>query len=647
MKRLKSSLNELPFSDYIVEFEQYQKNSLCQIITWINRLIIFGIVLNSIWFVWEFWPTLTQNMVFLGVAAIGWWCIHLIRNDRFPTAANLYLSVTMIAAAAIIPTIGPFFAAIGTLCLCLFVLLAMLLTPKSRPFLWGSFGAILFAIAFTIMWMWPIRDIPLQPSDIFGLYIFLILSIVGFTLLGRNISIQIRQALSQSKAAQIESDQSYRALGKSQQALKNSNQALQHELQERIQIEKELRNYQDHLEELVVERTARLEALHAFDTAILEADTFLEISGTVITYIVELIPCDFAWVTVLDNQKQEVSVLGRIKSNHEYQEVNLQRPLNSISHLAEYHTGEDREVFDIEALAGVSPNEQEMIAYGIRSYFSAPVTIHGELAAILSVGKSSPSGLSPENKTIIKEVVGSVALSLQKAQLQASIKNHLGRLELSLDEKDVLLREVHHRVKNNLQIITSLLNLQAGQQFDQGVRKILMDSQNRIRALALVHEKMYRSENLSQISQADLIRELVSGLSATYRAENINISMNIQASDIYLQANTAVPLGLIINELITNAIKHADPEQSDIEILVDLSKRSSNQVELSVTDNGKGLPENFDIRNTKTLGFQLISKLVEQIHGQLEIKNSNGAQISVVYRYLNEKNKEQVGSSIS
>jgi two-component sensor histidine kinase len=192
----------------------------------------------------------------------------------------------------------------------------------------------------------------------------------------------------------------------------------------------------------------------------------------------------------------------------------------------------------------------------------------------------------------------------------------------SLNEKEILLREIHHRVKNNLQIITSLIRLHYRQITDPGTIHALQDSESRIRSMALVHEKLYHSTDLANIDFTDYIRSLTTSLITAYATDPHRIRLVIDVKDVSLDINRAIPVGLIMNELVANALKHAFPEGMSGKITI-TGRRTPAGITLSVQDNGVGLPEGLDWRNTTTLGLHLIITLIRQVNGSIEL-NCNG-----------------------
>ncbi len=196
------------------------------------------------------------------------------------------------------------------------------------------------------------------------------------------------------------------------------------------------------------------------------------------------------------------------------------------------------------------------------------------------------------------------------------------RIMRSLKEKELLLREIHHRVKNNLQIISTLLSLQSSQIEDQRVIDLYRESQNRILSIALIHENLYQSEDLTNINFANYVKNLIDDLFHSYGVDPDKIQINMQIKDIIMGIETAIPSGLIINELISNTLKHAF-FQGEGEIYLELSRKDNDKYQLIVRDNGKPFPDDFKFENTDTLGMKLISSLVAQLDGTITLNRDN------------------------
>jgi PAS domain S-box-containing protein len=203
-------------------------------------------------------------------------------------------------------------------------------------------------------------------------------------------------------------------------------------------------------------------------------------------------------------------------------------------------------------------------------------------------------------------------------------------IQASLREKEALLREIHHRVKNNLQVTSSLLRLQAGATDDARARLLFEEAVNRIRSMALVHEKLYQSTNLSRIDLADYVRSLGELLTRSSALEPSNVTLDVFGPPTFLPIDTAVPFGLIINELLSNALKHAFPSGRG-RITVELRERPDDTLAVIVRDDGVGLPAGVDPERLETLGLKLVYALVHQIDGSIAIEDvQSGASFLIV-----------------
>lgn len=203
------------------------------------------------------------------------------------------------------------------------------------------------------------------------------------------------------------------------------------------------------------------------------------------------------------------------------------------------------------------------------------------------------------------------------------------KIKASLREKEVMLREIHHRVKNNMQIILSLLRIQSRLVTDQKTREMFRQSQNRIRSMALIHEALYKSDDLANIDFSDYISRMVTHLLSLYREETGLVRINQETKGILLDINKAIPCGLIISELVSNALKHAFPGKRDGEVLIRMMRDKGDRYTLVVKDTGVGFPEKLDLRDTKTLGLQLVTDLVSQLHGKIELQRREGTEFNI------------------
>jgi PAS domain S-box-containing protein len=202
------------------------------------------------------------------------------------------------------------------------------------------------------------------------------------------------------------------------------------------------------------------------------------------------------------------------------------------------------------------------------------------------------------------------------------------QLKTSLHEKEVLLREIHHRVKNNLQIIISLLYLQASKTQDAGFAAALMESQTRVRSMAMIHEKLYQSDNLSSIDFEGYLNNLVANLMVAYGVDRSRVKVTIAAGNLPMTINTAIPVGLIMNELVSNALKYAFPKGGSGEVSI-RGSMEGDALLLKVSDTGRGIPETLDWRHADSMGLNLVQTLIRQLKGTIELSRDAGTEFTL------------------
>jgi len=245
------------------------------------------------------------------------------------------------------------------------------------------------------------------------------------------------------------------------------------------------------------------------------------------------------------------------------------------------------------------------------------------LSEMAVVAEDITGGRMRRVKTSRNDEIGRVIATFNK--MVDSLEENRKAQQASLEEKEVLLREIHHRVKNNLNIVSSLLNLQYDMVSNTSqAKQALKMSRDRIFSMALVHENLYQSETLSQIDMKEYIDTISNNLHNLYAAEK-NITIKTDIDNITMTIEHASPFGLLLNEIITNSLTHAFPSKESGTIEVSLKSQANGSCRLMVADNGIGLPEGLDVRNTKSLGMQLISVLSEQLNGRLTVECGGGA----------------------
>ena len=214
-------------------------------------------------------------------------------------------------------------------------------------------------------------------------------------------------------------------------------------------------------------------------------------------------------------------------------------------------------------------------------------------------------------------------------------KNITKRLEQSLEEKEIMLKEIHHRVKNNLQIVISLLNLQSTTVDDVKLKSQLTISQNRVRSMALIHQHLYRSTDMARINMQEYLLGLSSQLLASYSEQRDSISISVNAEEVEFTIETAVPFGLLINEIVSNSLKHGFPGGRKGKIEISLLKTNENEFELRYMDNGVGIPMNIVNGHVVSFGMHLIEMLVSQLEGRIELLSKGGTEYKINFRGSN------------
>lgn len=262
----------------------------------------------------------------------------------------------------------------------------------------------------------------------------------------------------------------------------------------------------------------------------------------------------------------------------------------------------------------------------VTRFLSVPVILAGKPAGQIAAANSMED-YTDRDLEAVRQLAGFYALALQRKQAQE-------RTVAALREKEVLLREIHHRVKNNLQVISSLLHLQAGCVPDPRAREILKESQNRVRSMAMVHEQLHRSRDLSRINFAEYIRNLVASLFCSYGIDSATVTLRLVVGDASFSIDTAIPCGLIIQELVSNSLKHAFPDGRPGEIRVELQRQPENAWVLIVADDGLGLPDQAAVTDGGSLGLRLVRILADQLEATVECISEKGTEFRITFSEL-------------
>ncbi len=271
---------------------------------------------------------------------------------------------------------------------------------------------------------------------------------------------------------------------------------------------------------------------------------------------------------------------------------------------------------------------------GAASSIALPLLAGEHTFGALNIHAAEPDAFDSEEVQLLTDLADNLAYGVQALRTQVERARAEEQLKASLHEKEVLLKEIHHRVKNNLQVVSSLLNLQARTLKDPQAVQAFQDSQNRVKAMALVHEELYRSQDLAKVGMAEYLESEIKYLCRAYGVSTAAVSLDVEVEEVFLPIDVAIPCGLIVHELVSNALKHAFPRRADLaraEVRVALYRMDEDQLTLVVRDNGVGLPPDLDWQDAPSLGLQLVRILSRQLRGALELERGAGTTFRLTF----------------
>lgn len=280
------------------------------------------------------------------------------------------------------------------------------------------------------------------------------------------------------------------------------------------------------------------------------------------------------------------------------------------------------------------------------SLLSVPIITGGKVLGVITLQDyKNENAFDKSQLELLTTIASQAAIALENAHLFATLEKELDekketekRIKASLNEKELLLQEIHHRVKNNLQIMSSLLRLQSAHFKDQNVQNIFKESENRIKAMAIIHNKLYANPEHDKVDFNDYMKTLIQNLFLSYGISKGTINLKITANDIFLNIDTAIPCGLVVNELVSNSLKYAFPGNRKGKITVNLYFDNEDLV-LQVKDDGVGMDYKMLQNNHDTLGLKLVQLLASQLDGNVELDSSNGTEFTIRFRELYYKKR--------
>jgi PAS domain S-box-containing protein len=292
-------------------------------------------------------------------------------------------------------------------------------------------------------------------------------------------------------------------------------------------------------------------------------------------------------------------------------------------HLADAETGIESPFFDIKYK---NPLDNQMLLLEIKLL---NYTLLGQDASQMVIRDISA------RKELERERLRATVMESRAKQMKSEMEERSRSEKIirqSLEEKEVLLKEIHHRVKNNLQVISSILNLQAGYIESESIKQMIVESQDRIKTMALVHENLYRNEDISKIDFQEYVDNLVKNLYRSYGIDSQEVKLDLAVDKILFNLDVGIPCGLIINELVSNSLKYAFCGRKQGKIRIEARQKSSGEIMLRIEDDGVGLPDGLNIRNTRSLGLQLVITLVDQLEGKLDVCSIKGTCFNITFK---------------
>lgn len=440
-----------------------------------------------------------------------------------------------------------------------------------------------------------------------------------------------------------------KSFNKMTESLKNSQDTLEKKVDERTaelaKINKILKveiNEKLQAENRLKQNNSRLEALDEIYKGIISAKSVDEIITETLLNLNNLFP---------KISRSIVALIGKSMDDIRIFCPNYKNPQLEDEDLIKITSENKKEIFkayksdiiysakDLTNKISKSSYENKLLEIGIKSFVSTLLIIDEQIIGFMNISSNMTNPFNEEDNEVLKVVANQLAVAVYQAQLQEKIAEHSKNLQNSLSEKEVLLKEIHHRVKNNLQVISSLLYLNSKKIKDKETQDIFKDSQNRVKSIALVHERLYQSKDLGKIDFKEYVAKLTNDLFRSYAVNQAPVKLSLNINNIYISIDTAVPCGLIINEVVSNSFKYAFPAEfyTDKEniITINFNKDLNNQLVLEISDNGIGLPKELNLKKKESLGLQLVDTLIAQLEGSLEIFHDEGTTFKFVFKDLN------------
>jgi len=285
---------------------------------------------------------------------------------------------------------------------------------------------------------------------------------------------------------------------------------------------------------------------------------------------------------------------------------------------------------------GIQPDRSTLwqikaLEHGFHASIALPIIVESKTIGALNIYASEPDAFGEQEAGLLNELVGDVAYAITTLRTGTSRNRAEEDIRMALEEKEVLLKEVHHQVKNNLQMISNLLSLQVKAAKGEKFKASLQDSRQRIKIMTMVHETLYQSGNHACLNAPPFFMNIIREVTGVFAPDKKHISLRTYVEDVALSLAQAIPVGLVLYELLTNALKYAFPSEQSGTIIVSLRQRQENKVEMCIADDGVGLPKNLNWKKSHTLGLMLVLALTKKLHGELAAGQNHGTCFTITF----------------
>jgi len=416
-------------------------------------------------------------------------------------------------------------------------------------------------------------------------------------------------------------------------------------LRQRISELEELEIGRNQIEEEIKQRNRELSALNAIAMVVSRSLDLDEILDNALEKVLEITNLDAGGIYLADSVRRKLDLVAYRGISEEFAQAIGKLSIDEKTLKAVMAEGkmkkfilQAREVMKNRAQMKRILSAMKKEGLSLTSGVNVLLQAKEEILGLMTLSSRAPRRFSEEENSLLIAIGHQIAVAIENSCLYEVSRRELAerkkaeeRIKESLKEKEVLLQEIHHRVKNNMQIISSLLNLQSEKIKNKEMRRAFKASQSRIRSMALIHEMLYKSKDFKSVDFAPYIQNLAFQLVNVYKVKSDVVRLTLDIKDVFLDINRAITCGLIINELISNALKYAFPEGRKGEICVKVYQDKEGMYNLIISDNGVGIPKELDIHESETLGLRLVCLLTDQLSGSIALDRENGTTFKITY----------------